>query len=397
MLREITRSTRSAGGGGGGGAVTSGGKDLDSLRATVATLEQRVAELETKLTESNKRVDMIVMELTASRSQQQQAMFSAQMAAASMGAMPPGLLPPATLPSANVAAAADAPGLPSSTLGDAAACTLQNVAQKSFGSVDENETEQQQPLPGSELVRAFSLASARSRQLSDMADLAPRATAGPSKTNGGNSASQQKTGKPADEKATANDTPATLPPHPKQKKVPPQHPTAVQTQDAQPQVVQPQAAQPQGATTIAGANAALALPLMLRNAWENDFFNTLMADGAASRAASLAGFAGNSALGTPGGLSALAAAQQQMAYPAYLQNRAMQNAMAMGGVMLPPGMPGMQLPRNGSLGPPAALPTALQGMQQLVRERSLGAAAAFALDSQMNSAAGAPPANTKEV
>lgn len=360
-------------GGGGGPNATSGGKDADSVRATVTALEQRVAQLEAKLIESNKRVDMIVMELTASRTQQQQAMFSAQMAAASMGAMPPGLLPPA-LPLSNVVAAGAAPELPASMLGDAAACTLENVAQKSFGSgVGTDSTELQPPLPGSELMRAFSMASARSRQLSDLVGVA-RATSGSSKTNGGSKASKQKTAKPADENATASNATATLPPHPKQKNLPPQFPTEVQIQAAQ--------AQAQGAP----ANAALALPIMLRNAWENDFFNSLMADGAAGRAASLASFAGNPALGTPGGLSALAVAQQQMGYPAYLQNRVIQNAMAMGG------------PSSLGAAAVAALDTAQTNPAAGgAPAAQMIAAAGGAPTVQMNAGGGAPAANKEEV
>ena len=81
LLREITRSTSS----GNAAAQASQGnaKDLDVLRSTVTALEQRVAELETKLIESSNdlkgRVDLIVMELTTSRNQQQQAMFQVSM------------------------------------------------------------------------------------------------------------------------------------------------------------------------------------------------------------------------------------------------------------------------------------------------------------------------------
>jgi hypothetical protein len=77
---------------------------------------------------------------------------------------------------------------------------------------------------------------------------------------------------------------------------------------------------------------------MLRNAWEDNFFNNLMmADGAvaASRAASLAGLTNTGMLGAnSGGLTALAAAQQQMGYGPYFQNRvqSISNAMGVGGV-----------------------------------------------------------------
>ena len=85
MLREITRSTRSTGQQA-AATASSAPKDVDALRLTVATLEGRVAELETQLAESTNelkgRIDLIVMELTASRQQQQTAMFQAQIAAA---------------------------------------------------------------------------------------------------------------------------------------------------------------------------------------------------------------------------------------------------------------------------------------------------------------------------
>lgn len=297
LLREITRSTRS---GGGGGASSSGGKDAEALRATVSTLEQRVAVLERKLAENvmelKGRVDLIVMELNASRqSQQQHPLIAAQMAAMGGGIL-------SAMPSSSVASAptaAGAPALPSSTLGDAAACTLQNVAQKSFGSGDTGTWEQQQPMLGSELARAFSSASARSAQQG--ADLARAASSGRAVSEG--KAAPAKADGKAEAPTADSNAPATLPPHPKQKMGLPQIPT-----DAQ--------------GDVAGTDAALALrnSLMLRNAWESDFFNNLMMAGAdrvtaVNRAASIASLT-NPALGPPG----------LMGYPPY----------AMG--MLPPGM-----------------------------------------------------------
>ncbi|KAL3798189.1 hypothetical protein HJC23_005750 [Cyclotella cryptica] len=306
LLREITRSTRSAGSNSTQQTPAGPAKDVDVLRSTVASLEQRVAELESKLVETSTelkgRIDVIVMELASSRQQNQhQAVLQAQMAA--MGAMPQGLLP-AAIPN-------PAPSLPSSTLGDAAASTLQSVAAKSFGSV--NTSNWASTMMGPEAARAFSTASALS--MSDgRAISVGRLQQGPAPATA-----------QAGE-AAGNANAATLPPHPKQKVLPPQGAEA------------PDAA------------SALRSSFMLRNAWEDNFFNNLMmADGAvaASRAASLAGLANSGALGAhPGGLTALAAAQQQMGYGPYFQNRvqSISNAMGVGGVFA--GVPASAAGRN---------------------------------------------------
>jgi hypothetical protein len=320
LLREITRSTRSSG----GAAAQSGPKD-DTLRSTVAALEHRVAELEAKLAETTNelkgRVDLIVMELAASR-QHQQAMI-AQMA---MGAVPSGLLQ--AVPSVAASTGAPAPG----SLGDAAACTLQNVAQKSFGS--SGTWEGGQPPLGADLARAFSVASARSglaralstasaaqRALSE-AKSASEEAKGEKATTGAGTTGEEESAPEGAKNA------ATLPPHPKQKT--PKLPSI--------------GAQTQAQTATTGSDAAMALrnSLMIRNAWESDFFNNLMMADGASRAASMAaGLTPTAALGAPGGLSALAAAQQQMGYSPYFQPRvnSMQSIMGVGGGLFPPGMP----------------------------------------------------------
>lgn len=327
LLREITRSTRSSGGT--GGASSSGGKGADSFRATITSLEQRVAELERKLkenlTEMKGRVDLIVMELAASRqSQQQHALFGAQMAA--MGAVPAGLLPSAMPPSAvaSTLTAAGAHTLPSSTLGDAAACTLQNVSQKSFGSGDTNW--EQQPMLGSDLVRAFSSTSARYGQPAQVSNLARVASSGRAadvgKAASGGSNKEADPPAPSAEAATTDSSaPATLPPHPKQKNVPPQTPADAQA----------------AATAQGPAAGAIRNSLMIRNAWENDFFNNLMMAGAADGAAAAASRAASMAsLGKPDLRTPSLSALQQMSYPSYFQNRAaMQSMFSPGMAMLP--------------------------------------------------------------
>jgi hypothetical protein len=152
--------------------------------------------------------------------------------------------------------------------------------ERSFGSIGLRAD----PLLGAQAVRAFSTASGSSM--------------------GGAAAA-----------AGGSDGLPTLPPHPKQKILPP--PAT-------------------GTGNINGGH----LPnssLLLRNAWEDKFLNSvMMTDG--SRAASLAGFvpglSGGIGGGNVGGLAALAAAQQmqnqqqQMEYAALLQKNAQQGPAA---------------------------------------------------------------------
>jgi hypothetical protein len=83
-----------------------------------------------------------------------------------------------------------------------------------------------------------------------------------------------------------------------------------------------------GLSLSSGTNSSL----LLRNAWEDKFFSTLMMTDGASRAASLAGLAngigtGGIAGGNVSGLAALAAAQQMQSqhnkagYAAFVQDR----------------------------------------------------------------------------
>ena len=158
----------------------------------------------------------------------------------------------------------------------------QNIfPERSFGSIGLRAD----PLLGAQAVRAFSTASG-----SSMGGAAAAAAGG-------------------------SDGLPTLPPHPKQKILPP--PAT-------------------GTGNINGGH----LPnssLLLRNAWEDKFLNSvMMTDG--SRAASLAGFvpglSGGIGGGNVGGLAALAAAQQmqnqqqKMEYAAFLQKNAQQGPPA---------------------------------------------------------------------
>lgn len=235
------------------------------------------------------------------------------------GLLSGGTVSSAALPTASAGAAA--PG----TLGDAAATTLSNVATKSFGSVVSQNWGN--TLAGPDAARAFSTASGRDLSMG-------RAVSGGGRAVSAARALQQASasGTHAGGEAAANANAATLPPHPKQKNLlPPQVPQAAEAP-------QPY---PHGASD---ASSTIRSSLMLRNAWEDNFFNNLMmGDGAmaASRAASLAGLANAGALGmgTPGGLTALAAAQaqQQMGFAGpFFQNR-MQSIhnLGLGGLRMP--------------------------------------------------------------
>ena len=279
-----------------------------------------MAELEEKLIQSSNemkaKVDLIVMELTASR-HQQQGMLQAQMGTASIfagGRGPAGLLqaPMAPVPATAVAAGAHGPSvsvLGDSTLGDAAACTLSNAFQMCFSGGENTSNEQQ-------LHQAPPLGDTTIQRKSNL------------------------TAEPAVAAPTSNG--ATLPPHPKQKMLP-------QLPDSLSGSVQSQIAQSRGqpesdAVLALAARNSLSNSFMLRNAWENDLFTNLMkSDG--SNGSGLATNPSAIALSprglSAGGLSALAAAQaqQQMAlHPAYLQSRSFQGVMDMGAGLLPPGM-----------------------------------------------------------
>ena len=161
------------------------------------------------------------------------------------------------------------PSLPTS-LGDAA---ILQRAERSFGSVGRNPegANWQNPLLGPQAARAFSTASASS--------------AGAAAQGGGSGAA-----------SAASGGGATLPPHPKQKSLPP--PAVGGTVQA-------------ASSGLRNLSTATNSSLLLRNAWEDKFFSTLMMQDGASRAASLAMASGmNPAMGNVSGLAALAAAQQ---------------------------------------------------------------------------------------
>jgi len=155
-------------------------------------------------------------------------------------------------------------------------------AERSFGSTGRNPHPHGgwgNPLLGPQAARAFSVASVNSQ--------------------GGSIA----------EASTPSGNAATLPPHPKQKSLPP--------------------------LPLPSSHAANP-SLLLRNAWEDKFYSTLMMNEGASRAASLTGnpLLGPSSMGmgmgggNVSGLAALAAAQQMQnqnnnaGYVAYMQDRA---------------------------------------------------------------------------
>lgn len=262
LLKDIQRSTR------GGGAQTSladQARDMDSMRSTVVTLENRVEELETRWQELQMKmereiqakVEIAVMDLLSSRPQQHS---TSALQAQYMGM----------------------PQLPTS-FGDA---SILQRAERSFGSIGRNPNNGQweNPLLGPQATRAFSTASAGSgshQQASEAQAKSPRSA-------------------------------PTLPPHPKQKSLPP---PPVSTRSGIPRCLSGGHQNSQNVTSNGQGLTATNQSLLLRNAWEDKFFSTLMMTDGASRAASLAGLAnGMNASGIGGGnvsgLAALAAAQQ---------------------------------------------------------------------------------------
>mmetsp|Transcript_4436 Transcript_4436/g.9589 ORF Transcript_4436/g.9589 Transcript_4436/m.9589 type:complete len:478 (+) Transcript_4436:167-1600(+) len=285
LLKEIQRSTR---GGGAQASLADQAREMETMRGTVATLESRVQDLETRWQELSikvereiqAKVELAVMDLLSSR---QPHHTSAALQAQYMGM----------------------PSLPTS-LGDA---SLQiQRAERSFGSIGRNpHGTWENPLLGPQAARAFSTASASSQGAAAAAHAAAA-------SQGGGGAASDATG------VTSRNAGATLPPHPKQKSLPP--PTMGLQTTASGGV--------NNMSRLSSANSSL----LLRNAWEDKFYSTLMMTDGASRAASLAGLAGGmaGAGGVPGGnvsgLAALAAAQQMQnqnkagQYAAYMQDRA---------------------------------------------------------------------------
>lgn len=268
LLKEIQRSTR---GGGAQASLADQAREMETLRSTVATLEQRVGDLEGRWQdmavkmerEIQAKVELAMMDLLSSRSGGHAHPSMAGAASASLAAQ---------------AGYMAMPNLPTS-FGDAA---ILQRAERSFGSIGRNpHGTWENPLLGPQAARAFSTASASSGM------------------GGGNAASQAGT--------DASSGGATLPPHPKQKNLPP---------PAMGGLPQSASGGMHNVTSGGLSLASAANPNLLRNAWEDKFFSTLMMTDNASRAASLAGFAnGMTPGGMPGGanvsgLAALAAAQQ---------------------------------------------------------------------------------------
>ena len=244
LLKEIQRSTR-----GGGSSSTDHAREVEALRNAVSTLENRVQELEGRWQDTEMKMERQIhakVELAM-----MELLSGRQNSNAALQAQHMGL-----------------PNLASSYGGDMSA--LQR-AERSFGSIGRNP-QWDNPLLGAQAARAFSTASASS--------MGNRATSG-----GGNIASG-----------------ATLPPHPKQKSLPP--PMGGGAARTTSGGLQNMANLASGGLNPGNMNSSM----LLRNAWEDKFFSTLMMSDGASRAASLAGMAGNNV----SGLAALAAAQQQM-------------------------------------------------------------------------------------
>lgn len=299
LLKEIQRSTR---GGGAQASLADQAKEMETLRSTVATLEQRVQDLETHWQEILNReiqakVELAMMDLLSSRQH------------------------PSTLQAQYMGM----PQLPTS-FGDA---SILQRAERSFGSIGRNTSigraphgTWENPLLGTQAARAFSTASAASS--SGGAGAMQGAGGGPGSGDAASNAS-----------GNAGGAGATLPPHPKQKSLPP------------PSMLSNQAAAANGVMRNVSGGRSLSTATnssLLRSAWEDKFFSTLMMTDGASRAASLAGLANG--MGATGGmagggaanvsgLAALAAAQQMQnnnaaGYAAYMQDRVRQSSMSMG-------------------------------------------------------------------
>lgn len=305
LLKEIQRSTR---GGGAQASLADQQREMETLRSTVSTLEQRVADLEARWQdhaakterEIHAKVELAMMDLLSSRGGgggMHMSSAAANVAAANH---------------AQTAAALQAqymgmPSLPTS-FGDAA---MLQRAERSFGSVGRNPatgtTWENPVLSGSQAARAFSTASASS--------LGGGGAKGGATSGGG----------------TPGGPSATLPPHPKQKSLPPPLPSSNSRGGGMGMAAQ--AADPRASGGMQGGLHTMSggmqgglhtMPGGLRNAWEDKFFSTLMMTDGASRAASLVGLAngmgasmahhggGGMAHGgnVSSGLAALAAAHQ---------------------------------------------------------------------------------------
>lgn len=293
LLKEIQRSTR---GGGAQASLADQAREMDTMRSTVASLEQRVADLEARWKdvgskverEIQAKVELAVMDLlSSSRSQ----VGSMNQSAAALQAAQQYM---------DAAGMQQQLGGPPGSLGADPNSILQR-AERSFGSIGRNPQlaagTWENPLLGPQAARAFSTASAGS------ATAQQQALAGGGGGNGGGGGGGG----------------ATLPPHPKQKNLPP--PVLGDN------LAHTSAPPHMASSGLRSLSTATNSSLHLRNAWEDKFFSTLMMTDGSSRVASLAGLAANGMAGAAGGmpgaapgLAALAAAQQQM------QNQQQQHA-----------------------------------------------------------------------
>ena len=344
LLKEITRSTRGGGGGVGGLAGNAAAahaasfvdqvRELENLHSTVLLLEQTVRDMDVRMQtlamkmeqDIQAKVEYAVMNLFSNSSAMAAAAASSSSrnnpahhpyrqsstqsvhqlhAAAShhpsqyMGGGGGGVNMP-SLPTFGETTSTGSYQNPNPSFGDA------SIVQ-SFGNLVRGW--ENPAVLGAHVARALSTGAAAAAAQAHAAASAVAESAGGAEQGGGGGSSG------------ANGAP-TLPPHPKQKSLPPPPPSMG------------------GSTSLGGggmsaATANAVSANILRNAWEDKFFSTLMmSDGtnptvAASRAASLAGLvrqasggggmgglvqqaSGGGGVGDISGLVALAAAQQQM-------------------------------------------------------------------------------------
>ncbi|KAL7465802.1 hypothetical protein ACHAXS_006123 [Conticribra weissflogii] len=400
LLKEIQRSTR---GGGSHATIQDQAKEMESLRSTVLSLEQKVHELECKLDEQDSKaenrilakVEVLIKEWLSTKPYAAGSLargtsagastFSHYQAAAAVAGLNGG-----GLATAGAAVSALPPyGRSFGSIGLAHAAGTGSGLERGVSTASgwENPI-----LLGSQAARAFSTASAssllgaggnsgdRDRNGNDRAEAGVDNIKAAGTANGGENAS-----------APAAQPP--LPPHPKQKSLPPLPaingiPQQVTSKDNAHDELTASAAlgtlsaireasmgrtglrsglggmNPSQLAAVRGLSTASNTSMMFRNAFEDKFFTTLMMENA-SRNQSLAGGngygsmgglgmngaggyggmgmtggAGGGGIGNASGLAALAAAQQQhhhqqqAGYAAYLQDRAnamMLNAGAGGG------------------------------------------------------------------
>jgi hypothetical protein len=258
LLRDIQRSTR---GGGAQASLADQAREVETLHSAVFTLEGRVQELESRwreLTmkmerEIQSKVEYAVMDLLSSMQSATQ-----------------------HPPSSSAAAALQAQYMGMSSLshpsvfqdGSMLGLTPLQRAERSFGGGGSFGARNPQ-LGGTPWVDALLGSGSQVARASSVASIK------------------------AEETTTA--TNPTLPPHPKQKSLPPsQQNMSGLTQGSQHQNMQ-------AGGGLGSLSSASNSSMLLRNAWEDKFFSTLMMQDGANRAASLAGLAAHG-MGGPAGM-----------------------------------------------------------------------------------------------